>query len=203
MAEDIREIMDFNKIEKAHILGWSMGGMIAQRLAIGYPHRIKSLICMMSSGGTPKLNNEIIKLFCTPPKSKRFEDRVQRVMAIHKKIMSPKYPISDHELRLHVEKSMRYSKEGGKSGLGVANQCMAINVDNSRFKLLHRITAPTLVLHGEEDVVIYVSDAIALAKAISGSRLITYPGMGHDFPAVLIPKFIEEITNHIKTASLR
>ena len=124
--------------------------------------------------------------------------RTKHTMRIYRTIQSHKYPATDENMYKRIYNSIQYSDNGGKYGsYSTLYQMFAIYCDKNRPNILSQLTIPTLILHGEEDILIKVIQAYKLNKLIQNSKLITYPGMGHDFPEELVPTMIHDITHFL------
>jgi pimeloyl-ACP methyl ester carboxylesterase len=199
MAQDAVGLLDALNVPRAHVVGASMGGMIAQILAARHEPRVKSLVSIMSTSGNPRLPQARLdlqlRLVRRPAGSDR-EALIEHSMETWRLIGSPHYPPSEQELRAKVERS--YDRSSYRHGL--ARQTLAIIASGSRVPLLRRIQAPTLVIHGEEDPLVPVAAAYDLARHIPGARLEIVEGMGHDLPPALIPTFSRMILQHVTEA---
>jgi pimeloyl-ACP methyl ester carboxylesterase len=203
MAKDAIGVMDALGIERAHVVGASMGGMIAQIIAAEHPERVRSLVSIMSSSGDRKLprgNTRVLlpMLWPTTPLFGR-ERAIRRSMRLFRLIGSPGFPTSQEELRAKVERSIARSHYPP----GVARQVLAIGASGSRVDLLRRIRAPTLVIHGENDPLIPLAAGKDTAEQIPGARLRIIPGMGHDLPTGLVPLLVDAIAEHCLDADRR
>lgn len=195
MARDAVGLLDALKIKKAHIVGASQGGAIAQLVAINFPERTLSLTSIMASSGNPKLpqgNPEVLKVMATPPPETNDVEVLSRYLFnIYKAMSSPGYPTADST----IMKIARTSIERSWYPIGAARHAAAIIIaDNcDRREKLKNISVPTVVIHGEADPVVNVAAAREVAAAIPNAKLITIPGMGHDLPAPLIAKVADGI----------
>jgi pimeloyl-ACP methyl ester carboxylesterase len=199
MADDAIGLLDHLGIKKAHLVGASMGGMIAQHLAFRYPGRVLSLTSIMSGAGgrvagAPRLS--IMPLFLSKPAGDDRADYIERGIKLFKAIGSPKY--FDEE---SVREVAGLSYDRGVNNAGTGRQLAAIVADGNRTKRLHRITAPTLVIQGKSDKLATPSGGKAVAKAIPGAKLMMVDGMGHDMPRVLWPRFIDAIAENAGRAA--
>ena len=195
MAADTLGLMDALGIDRAHIVGASMGGMIAQIIAAEHPDRVKSLVSLFSTSGNPALPGPEPKVLRALFRRRRQSDpahAVQETMDFLRLIGSPGFPTSDCELRSKVERSI------GRSYYpqGFTRQLLAILTAADRRPMLRRIRAPTLVLHGAEDPFIPPAAGEDTAANIPGARLRIIPGMGHDLPGALLPLLVDEIAEH-------
>jgi pimeloyl-ACP methyl ester carboxylesterase len=199
MARDTVGLLDALELPRAHVVGASMGGMIAQIVAARHPQRVDSLTLIMSTSGNPRLPQARLDLqlrLVRRPLAGDRETLIRHSMDLWRAIGSPQFPAGDEVLRAKVERS--YDRSSYRHGL--ARQTLAIIASGSRVPLLKRITAPTLVIHGAEDPLVPVAAGHDLAQHIPGARLSIIPGMGHDLPAPLLPTFSRLIVQHAKEA---
>ncbi|HUR41948.1 MAG TPA: alpha/beta fold hydrolase [Verrucomicrobiae bacterium] len=197
MARDTVGLMDALGLHSAHVVGASMGGMIAQIVAAKHPDRVASLTLIMTTSGNPRLPGPRLDLrlrLVRPPQALDRETLVRHSMDTWRLIASPEYPPDEPTLRAKCERS--YDRSSYRRGL--ARQTLAIIASGSRVGLLKRITAPTLVLHGEDDPLVPVAAGHELAQHIPGARLEVIPGWGHDFPAALLDKLTRWIVEHAR-----
>ena len=202
MSEDVLGLMKALKIKRAHLVGASMGGMIAQILAAKYKKKVLSLTSIMSSTGTPNIHTNLLsialKLAKRSGKTKR-EAAIKHNVKLNQLIGSPRYPIDEHVLlknaELHIDRAY--------NPIGVKRQLVAITSSGCRKQLLPKIKAPTLIIHGSEDPVIPVKSASDTAKIIKKSKLKIVEGMGHDFPPILMKKLVKWISKHVKKSELK
>ena len=200
MAADTVGLMDRLGIEKAHVVGASMGGMIAQIVAAKYPKRIRSLVSIMSSSGDPGLPQAkpeaMTAIMQARPDGSDRELAIQHGMRIYRAIGSPGFPTSDEELRVKVGAAFDRSYYPA----GVGRQFAAIVANGSRVEMLRKLSVPTLVLHGADDPLVPVEAGRHTAALIPGASLTVIPGMGHDIATGLIPVLVEAIAAHCKKA---
>jgi len=192
MADDTVGLMDHLGIEAAHLVGASMGGMIAQCTAIGHPDRVRSLASIMSTTGSRRVGHPSYKTFGLllgkPPRER--EAAIERVIKTFKTIGSPGYPFDEERIRAIAGRSF----DRGHSQAGIARQLHAITASGDRTSHLRKLDVPTVVIHGKSDVLVNSSGGRATAKAIPAARLKMIDGMGHDLPRALWPTFVEEIS---------
>ena len=198
MADDAAGLLDQLGIQKAHIVGASMGGMIAQHVAMRYPARVLTLTSIMSSvggrvAGAPKLS--VFPLLLARPGAGK-EAYVERALKVFKAIGSRTY-FDEQSIREMAEESW----ERGMNGAGYARQMGAVIADGKRTKRLRRVTAPTLVIHGKDDRLVTPSGGRATARAIKGAKLLLLDGMGHDLPRPLWPKIVDAIVQTTQRAA--
>jgi pimeloyl-ACP methyl ester carboxylesterase len=191
MAIDGVGLMDHLGWESAHVVGASMGGMIAQTMAIEHPERLRSLVSIMSTTGQRWTGLPTVKAFGVLF-SKRPTDReafIQRGVNTFRVIGSPGYPFDEQ----HVREVASRSYDRGQSAAGVARQLHAITASGDRTTGLEGVHLPATVIHGNRDPLVRPSGGRATAAAISGSRLKIIDGMGHDLPRELYPTLADEI----------
>jgi pimeloyl-ACP methyl ester carboxylesterase len=197
MASDTIGLLDALGIDRAHVVGASMGGMIAQEMAIRHPARLRSLTSIFSSpspligAATP----EAAAALLLPP-ARTAEENGQRTLQILRIIGSPGYPLDEEQVVARGEVSFRR----GDDPAGVYRQLAAIHASGDRTERLGGVDVRTLVIHGEADVLVRPEGGAATAAAIRGARLVTYPGMGHDLPSGLWTSVIGEVATHAHTA---
>jgi pimeloyl-ACP methyl ester carboxylesterase len=200
MAADTIGLMDRLAIEKAHVVGASMGGMIAQIVAARYPKRVRSLVSIMSSSGDPGLPQAkpeaIAAIMQARPDGSDRELAVQHGMRTYRAIGSPGFSTPDDELRAKVGAAFDRSYYPA----GVGRQFAAIMANGSRVEMLKKLSVPTLVLHGADDPLVPVEAGRHTAAQISGATMTVIPGMGHDLATGLIPILVEAIATHCRTA---
>ena len=200
MAADTIGLMDALNIEKAHIIGWSMGGTIAQLVAIHYPNRVLSLTSWMSTywsfdPDVPAMNDELSSRFAeimeaTPPETK--EAFIEGNVNIFRLMSGSRFPFDEQWVRSITEKS--YIR--GWNTNGTQNQAAAGMASPSRLEALRNLNIPTLVIHGTEDPVINYAHGVVCAKVIPGAKLLTLKGVGHEIPVEIIPETVEVILKH-------
>lgn len=196
MAADAVGLLDVLEIESAHVVGTSMGGMIAQIMAMEFTDRVCTLTSIMSSTGDPELpppKPEALKILYTPLPTDE-EGFIKSYINVLRVLSGPEIPVSESLARKYAEKTF----ERGISPGGVARQYAAVIVSGSRKEALGSITVPTLVIHGDRDPLVPVECGIDTANAIPGAKLVIMKGMGHGLPEALWPGIIDEIANHAK-----
>lgn len=196
MMEDTLGLFDALEIESAHIVGASMGGMIAQELAIHHPHRVKTLTSIMSTTGDRKLPKPSksfgMKMLKLPPKEA--SKAVPYGMHVWRLIQGKHYPFEQEKVLGLIEGALKR----GFNPDGNSRQLAAILDSPDRTEALQSLNVPTLVLHGEADPLVPVACGIATAKAVPNAKLKTYPGMGHTLPNQLYGDLTQQILEHIK-----
>jgi pimeloyl-ACP methyl ester carboxylesterase len=198
MADDGIGLLDQLGIERAHVTGASMGGMIAQLMAANHPDRVLSLASIMSNTGhrwkgMPGLR--IYPMFMRRPPDNR-EGAIESTVSTFRLIGSPAYPFDEEELR----RVAQLSYERGYNPAGTARQLAAIITSGDRVADLRRINAPTVVIHGTRDLMVRPSGGRATAKAIPGARLVEIDGMGHDLPRELWDRIVDAIVSNTERA---
>jgi len=192
MAADALGVLDALQIKRAHVVGVSMGGMIAQRVAIAASGRVISLTSVMSSSGArglPEARPEVLKALLGRPKSTELKDIVGYYARLFKVIGSPAFPVLEAELHERVLVGLQRNYHP----VGSARQTLAIVADASRAQELSHITSPTLVLHGKADPLVPFACGADTAKRIAGAKLVGIEGMGHDLP----PGVVEHLLAHL------
>ncbi|RMN16873.1 hypothetical protein ALQ63_01107 [Serratia plymuthica] len=196
MAQDAVHLLDHLQIAQAHVLGASMGGMIAQVLAAEYPQRVKSLTILFSSTNQPLLPPpapSLLKLLLRrPPANATLQQRCQSLKDGLRALGSPAYPLEEAELDMLVRRLLKR----GMDAEGLQRQLSALLGSGDLRRYSHRITAPTLVIHGSADRLVRKAGGVAVARAIAHSQLQVIPKMGHDLPPQLRPQLIEMISAH-------
>ncbi len=200
MAADAMGLLDHLGIKRAHVVGVSMGGMIAQVVAIEHPSRVLSLASIMSNTGSritgqPALRVQPLILQGPPADPVAAEQRMLRLFEL---VGSTGFP-TDKERLLSI---VRRSRERGSDAGGVARQLAAIVASPNRASRLAWVRAPTVVIHGTSDRLISPSGGRATARAIRGSRLVIIQGMGHDLPEGAWPQVIDAIESNAQRAAV-
>jgi pimeloyl-ACP methyl ester carboxylesterase len=198
MADDAAGLLRELGLEPAHVVGASMGGMIAQTLAAEHPAAVRSLVSIMSSTGSrwsgqPSL--AIYRYFLSAAPADR-EGYIHRTVKVFTAIGSRGLP---QDTERHREIAGR-SWDRGFDPLGSGRQLGAIIASGNRTKRLRAISAPALVIHGSKDPMVSRSGGVATARAIPGARMVTIQGMGHDLPAAAWPQLVQEISEHAHAA---
>lgn len=202
MARDTAALMDSLGIARAHLVGASMGGMIAQNLAAAAPAKVASLTSIMSTTGSRSLPHPTMDarraVMMAPAKPGDTEGAIRRMMKLLRAIGSRTHPAEEDYLRSLCERHVRRSYYPA----GVARQLVAIAASGDRTGIVKRIKAPTLVLHGDEDPLVRPPCAEATARAIreggGQASVEMVPGMGHDLPVPLQPRIADAIVAHCR-----
>jgi pimeloyl-ACP methyl ester carboxylesterase len=199
MAADCAAVLDAAGKAKAHIVGISMGGMIAQVFAADYPQRTLSLVSIMSNTGNPDLpppSVAALDALMARPSNPSDPDFVKDSVARAEVIGSPAYPWPAGALAARA----RAEAERAFNPPGVQRQMAAVRSGGDRRPRLASITAPTVVLHGEADPLVPVAGGRDTAANIKGAELIVVPGMGHDLPPALYETFVDAIWRAVSRA---
>ena len=198
LAGDGVAVLDALGLSSAHVLGVSMGGMIAQGLAIGHPDRVRSLSSIMSTTGDPSVGQprpDITEMLLRPrPPDKAAAVEQSVVMA--RAISSPAFGFDEEQTRTRM--SADYDRGNHPDGSG--RQIAAILMSGDRTAALRELTMPVLVIHGDADPMIDISGGRATADAIPGARLWVIPGLGHDIPAALFGELADAVAVLAKQA---
>jgi len=197
MADDAVALLDGLNIPKAHVCGMSMGGMIAQTIAIRRPERILSLISIYSTTGNPELPQakpEIINLLIAPPPTER-QAFIEHMLVVFKTISGPGFPPDEAWTRKIIGES--YDRSFYPEG--ITRQLVAILTQPNRAPALSSVKVPALVIHGTSDPLVPVEGGKDTARAIPRAELMLIEGMGHDLPhGGAWPRMVEAIDNHTR-----
>lgn len=187
LADDALGLMDHLGWASAHVAGVSMGGMIAQSMALAAPERVRSLTSMMSTTGRRAVGWQSPALLPTllAPRGPGREAYIRRAVLVWGIIGSPGFPQDEAELRRRAGETW----DRGIDEAGVLRQMMAVVTQTDRTRRLAELRMPTLVMHGLADKMVHVSGGRATAAAIHGAELVVVPGWGHDLPTALFPTF--------------
>jgi pimeloyl-ACP methyl ester carboxylesterase len=199
MAADAIGVLDALDIAQAHIVGVSMGGMIAQRVAIAAPKRVLSLTSVMSSSGAkglPPARRTVTRVLLSRPENNSPTAVVDHYIKLFKVIGSPAFPTPELEMRERVMRGVVRSFHP----VGTMRQMMAIVSDKDRYAKLPRVTCPTLVVHGVEDPLVPHSHGADTARRIPRARLVSVQGMGHDLPPEPVRHMLDALIPHLQAA---
>lgn len=196
MAADVTGLMDALGIEKAHVVGASLGGMIAQVMAARVPRRVASLVSIMSGSGNPFVSvsrpRALGAILHRPERPGEVDSVTDYLVHVMQVIGSSRYPPEPKALRAHCERVARR----GYDSHGIARQMLAMLSSGDRREELARIRVPTLVIHGTDDPLIPKAAGREVARLVPGAKLLEFDGMGHDLPAELVPKIVAAIAAH-------
>ena len=199
MALDTLGVLDALQIDKAHIVGVSMGGMVAQRVALLAPQRALSLASIMSSSGArglPAATPAVTRQLLSRPEGKGKQAAIEHSVKLFKAIASPGFPVDEAVLREQVSQAYQRSF----NPRGIARQMVAIVADTARAAELAKITVPTLVLHGKADPLVPFACGQDTARRIPGARLVGIDGMGHDWPPGVVEHLLTHLLPHLQAA---
>jgi pimeloyl-ACP methyl ester carboxylesterase len=201
MAADTVALLDVLHIRKAHVVGASMGGMIAQEMAIAYPERLRSLTSIMSTTGDPRLpqpsRQVTLKLLQRQPDG--YEAFIERFKQTWLFLRVGSFP--DDEARDLDRAERTYAR--GLSSEGVGRQLRAILASGSRKERLAKVSAPTLVIHGKVDPLVHPAAGRDTAASIPGAKLMMIDRMGHALPISMWSMVIDAIARHAHSASAK
>ena len=200
MADDGAGLLDAIGIPCAHICGMSMGGMIAQTIALRHPSRVLSLTSVYSQTGNPKLPQpkpEVLTALLTPIPTERAA-YIEYMLGFHKMVTGHGYPMDEE----WTSRNMAASYDRCFYPHGIGRQVIAIMAQNNRKAALASIKVPVLVIHGTDDPLVPVEGGKETATAIPGARLILIEGMGHDLPhGGAWPQIVDAIAAHTRKAT--
>ena len=200
MALDTVGVIDTLGIAQAHIVGASMGGMIAQRVALAAPQRVLSLTSIMSTSGAkglPTPKPAIIRALMASPKGREREAIMKHYVELLRVIGSPAYPMEESQVRERIMAGLNRSY----APMGTLRQMVAIAADTGRAKELSGVSTPTLVIHGRADPLVPFACGQDTAKRIPGARLVAIDGMGHDLPPEVIDLMLTPMLEHLQTSN--
>ena len=194
MADDAAGLLDAIGIESAHVAGMSMGGMIAQRLTIQHPNKVASLCSIMSNTGDRRHGRPTPKVLAAMARRGRPErsEVVDVTVEFFRLVGGPDWDENEQRRRTTVSTARAYNPAG------VMRQTLAIAATSDRTASLKKLTQPTLVMHGLDDPLVRPSGGRATAAAVPGSRLLLFPGMGHDLPATRHHEMIDAIERNTR-----
>jgi pimeloyl-ACP methyl ester carboxylesterase len=202
MADDTAALIDALRLGRVHLVGASMGGMIAQNVSARFPAQVASLASIMSTTGRrslPQPSWKVQKAMLSPP-GRTFDESVARMMRVLRLIGSRTHPPDDAYLRDLCERHVRRSNDPA----GGARQLLAIAASGDRTAVVQTIRVPTLVMHGDEDPLIPLPAGRETARVILDAggevRLSVLAGMGHDLPLPLLPAIATELADHFRSA---
>ena len=190
MALDAIGVLDALQIDKAHVVGVSMGGMIAQRVALAATSRVLSLTSIMSTSGArglPQAKSEVVHALFSRPKSTDLAAVADYYVNFFKIIGSPGFPTDPVETRERILTGLKRSYHPE----GTLRQMVAIAADAKRHLEIASITCPTLVIHGKHDPLVPHGNGVDTAKRIKGAQLVSIEGMGHDLSPGVVTKILE------------
>jgi pimeloyl-ACP methyl ester carboxylesterase len=199
MAQDTIGLMDALGIQSAHLVGASMGGMIAQEIAILFPQRVRSLTSIMSTTGNPKVppaTREAMAILMAPPPATR-EEFLERFAKTWKVLRVGSFPEDEALDRARAERTFAR----GLNPAGAGRQLRAILASGSRKERLRAVKAPTLVIHGTVDPLVHPAGGKDTAASIPGAKLVMVERMGHALPMQMWPQIIDAIDKHAHAAS--
>ena len=200
MAADTLGVIDALGLPSVHVVGASMGGMIAQHLAADHPRRVRSLTLIMTTSGArglPQASPAVRRALLRRPASQDPAVVAAHLQRFFHLIASPAYPTDPERLRRRVQQSVARAWRPA----GPARQVAAVVADGDRTPLLDRIVAPTGVIHGDADTLVPVAAGHDLARRIRGAVLDIVPGMGHDLPLQVLPRLAADIAETVARAA--
>jgi pimeloyl-ACP methyl ester carboxylesterase len=199
MAEDAAGLLEVLGIPAGHVVGASMGGMIAQFLTIRHPDRVLTLTSIMSTTGNPDLPQaepEVLALLMRPAPTER-EAAIEHGMVMWHALAGPGFEFDEARVRELVELS--YDRD--PDPLGTARQLLAIMTGDSRKEALRSVRTPTLVIHGDADPLVPIAGGFDTAEAIPEAKMLVIEGMGHELPEGAWPRVIDAIVELTQQAN--
>jgi pimeloyl-ACP methyl ester carboxylesterase len=199
MAADAAGLLRHLSVERAHVLGVSLGGMIGQTLALDRPECLLSLASLMSTTGSRRVGQPrpraALALLKRPPHDREgYVDHLVRTFGV---VGSPGFERDEAGLRARLSAGF----DRGHDPSGVARQLLAVAASGDRTRALRRVNVPTVVIHGHDDPLVPVRAGRATARAIPGARLVEIAGMGHDLPRPVWPQIIEAVVDNAARAA--
>jgi len=201
LAADAFAVLDALGVPSAHVVGASMGGMVAQRMALAAPARVRTLTSLMSSSGARSLPGpqpRVLQVMMSRPKDRSEPAVLAHYVRLFQAIGSPGFPEPAQVLRERILASVR---RGGYHPAGSARQLAAVAADTRRAQALPAIRVPTLVLHGAADPLVPLACGEDTARRIPGARLVAIPGMGHDLPPGVVAQLLPPLLAHLRLGS--
>ncbi len=199
MAADTVGLLDHLGVERAHLVGASMGGMIAQTVAARWPTRVRTLTSVISTTGAAKIGqpatSTMLKLAKPPAKTRA--QSVARHLDMVRHLEGSAFP-RDEAAETLLAGEVWDRGAGAGTGARTARQIQAIQASGDRTAELRGITAPTLVVHGDRDLIVHPSGGRATAEAIPGARHVTVAGMGHHFAPGVLPRVVALVAGHAR-----
>ena len=203
MADDVAQLLDCLGIAQAHVLGMSMGGMIAQNLAAQHPDKVRSLTSIFSTTGNPRVGQaagSTILRMLLGQSAQTLEQAQDKFVQMMRHIGNPKVPGIEEAWRDYAAQAWQRLPDPEQARLGYERQVTAIIASGDRSADLYCIATPTLVIHGDKDRIVHPSGGAATARSISGARLHTIIGMRHQIDAQVTPELLRLIIPHVRDA---
>ncbi|MGL4239442.1 alpha/beta fold hydrolase [Tabrizicola sp.] len=202
MADDLVGLLDGLAIRRAHLVGMSMGGMIAQHAAVGVPERVASLSCLMTSSGAPGLptaHPDVTRAMLRDAVPRDIHAAIEQAFALRRRLAGRVSNADRVELHARVTRSIRH---GWPPGGGAARQLGAILADRDRYRMLPAIGCPALVIHGEDDPLLPLEHGADLSRRIPGAEFVQLPGVGHEILCSTAVGLAGHITRHVAASAM-
>jgi pimeloyl-ACP methyl ester carboxylesterase len=199
MADDALGLLDRLGVERAQVLGASMGGMIAQTMAIRGPERLLSLASLMSTTGHRRMSRPRLRVWSVllrrAPRGR--EAYAEYFVRLFRMIGSPEYPMDEQRVREVAAATW----DRGVHPAGTGRQLAAIMASGDRTEMLRRLSVPTVVIHGTDDPLVPFRGGVATARASPNAEFVAIPGMGHDLPRAVWPKIVDAVVRNTDRAA--
>lgn len=202
MVDDTIGLMDALEVDQAHLVGASMGGNIAQLIAVHHPARVLSLTSLASDTGNPEApapTDEVLAIPPPPPAGTPIDELIEREVTARRTLGSPKYPTPDARLREDIRRDIERSYDPA----GLERHAAAVMFAGDRRDQLRNLDVPTVVVHGDADPLVPLGNGVETAATIPGAELRVIPGMGHDIPSALVPQIADAIVAAASAAGKR
>ncbi|MFC7343674.1 alpha/beta fold hydrolase [Saccharopolyspora griseoalba] len=200
MAEDVAGLLDHLGVRRAHVVGMSMGGMIAQTLAAEHPERVLGLVSIISTTGRAGVGQPAwstkLRLARRPARTRG--ESIARHLGMTAHLAGTAHPLDPAAETAYAELAWERVADPRATGAGTARQIQAIQASGDRTAQVRGISAPTLVVHGDRDLIVHPSGGRTTAQTVPGARLVVIPGMGHHLAPGVLPRLVDLISQHAR-----